>query len=48
MGLTKKEHLEHKDIFAATKRGPMYSKKDCRQNLQRNIVRMFSDNDDNR
>lgn len=48
MGMPKKENgVEAKDTFAIAKRPSMHSKKDCRQNLQRNISRMFStDNND--
>lgn len=48
MGLTKKDAQEVRDSYASARRLPMHSKKDCRHNLHRNIVRMFSDIDDSR
>lgn len=47
MGMPKKENgADAKDTFAIAKRPSMHSKKDCRQNLQRNISRMFSNDND--
>lgn len=46
MGMPKKENVDAKDTFAIAKRPSMHSKKDCRQNLQRNISRMFSNDID--
>lgn len=48
MGLTKRDAQEVRDSYASARRLPMHSKKDCRHNLHRNIVRMFSDIDDSR
>lgn len=48
MGLTKKDLPEVRENFVGARRMPMHStKKDCRHSLHRNIVRMFSDIDDN-
>lgn len=47
MGMPKKENgADAKDAFAIAKRPSMHSKKDCRHNLQRNISRMFSNDND--
>lgn len=46
MGMPKKENIDAKDTFAIAKRPSMHSKKDCRQSLQRNISRMFSNDND--
>lgn len=48
MGLTKKDVQECRDTFGASKRSSIHVRKDSRLNLHRNIVRMFSDIDDNR